>query len=49
MAKTDSKGCGNQQDSEIAKHNKDYYFCCYEKTKMVDNEDCKKCPYYQYK
>lgn len=41
--------CQNQRDSKLAKDNKAYYFCCYLKTKMTDNEDCKNCPHYQFR
>ena len=41
--------CKNQQDSEIAKHNENYYFCCYMYSKMVDKRECEKCKYYTHK
>lgn len=43
------EGCKNDVDSKIGKDCKGYYFCCYTKSKMVDNNDCKKCPYYQFR
>ena len=44
-----SNVCKNQNDSEIAKHNENYSFCCYMYSKMVDKRDCKKCKYYTHK
>lgn len=41
--------CKNPQDSQIAANNQTYYFCCYLKISMVDNEDCKKCKHYQFR
>ena len=41
--------CKNQQDSQLATNNLSYYFCCYMKNAMVDNNDCKRCKFYQFK
>ena len=41
--------CTNPQDSQIAANNQTYYFCCYMKNSMVDNKDCKKCKFYQFR
>ena len=48
MAKS-KEVCQNAADSKIAKDCKGYYFCCYLKTKMVDNDECKKCQQYQFR
>jgi len=41
--------CKNSQDSQLAANNQSYYFCCYNKNKMVDNKDCRKCQTYQFR
>lgn len=41
--------CTNTQDSKLAKDIQNYYFCCYNKNAMVDNNDCKKCKLYQFR
>ncbi len=40
--------CQNSVESKLAKDVEKYYFCCYTKNQMVDNNDCKKCKYYKY-
>lgn len=45
----EKEACKNQQDSRLAANNQTYYFCCYQKNSMVDNNDCKKCKLYQFR
>ena len=47
--KNDKNICLNQFDSQLAKENAEYYFCCYKYNKMVDVRECQKCKYYTHK
>ena len=44
-----NRQCENYADSKLAKECEGYYFCCYVKNAMVDKEDCRKCPSFQFK
>ena len=41
--------CENYVDSKLAKDCQGYCFCCYNKNRMVDYKDCRKCKEFQFK